>query len=186
MNFKIINNFFGVYNFLISVCYIISAKDEESEAWTAKNYYDPLPTAISPPEAIFQPSLYSFKILNGAHPNHIPHAVINPAVLQYPPGHVLEDRSNFLVKNCHVKAIQICKTYLTCSKLQQTIHPSRIPVEATAGHRPKSPPRIYPSFSPTWRKLCTPPEIRGMDMRAGRVGPRHEKSSSVPRSLNKH
>ncbi|OXA50908.1 uncharacterized protein LOC110853506 [Folsomia candida] len=71
------------------------AKDEESEAWTAKNYYDPLPTAISPPEAIFQPSLYSFKILNGAHPNHIPHAVINPAVLQYPPGHVLEDRTNY-------------------------------------------------------------------------------------------
>jgi len=62
------------------------------EAWDAKHYYDPLPSAISPPEIITKPSVYSFKIQNGKSPHALPHAVINPAVLQYPPGHVLDER----------------------------------------------------------------------------------------------
>ncbi len=68
------------------------AKLDSAISWTAKHYYDPPPSVLSPPPEIFQPSVYSFKLENGTHPHHLPHAVINPAVLQYP-SQMLEDRS---------------------------------------------------------------------------------------------
>ncbi|CAL8089459.1 unnamed protein product [Orchesella dallaii] len=69
----------------------------EMEVWDAKHYYDPLPLSTpSPPDTICKPTPYSFKLQNGngngVYAASLPHAVINPAVLQYPPGHVLDQQ----------------------------------------------------------------------------------------------
>lgn len=72
----------------------------EPEKWEAKHFYDPLPMSTpSPPDnMIFKNTPYTFKLHNGngMYSTGLPHAVINPAVLQrppgYPPGHVFEQR----------------------------------------------------------------------------------------------
>lgn len=67
----------------------------EPEVWEARHFYDPLPMATpSPPDNIFKPTPYTFKLQNGngIYSSGLPHAVINPEVLQYPPGHIFDQQ----------------------------------------------------------------------------------------------